>query len=246
MAFLAGCMPTGHPEPYSQELLDSIKVGVSKKKDVRTLLGQPSAVRRDGDIWIYGQSRLAAIGIGPYGPGVAGFDDYNWMLVEFRDEAVAHVEAVEDGWGCTTTGICLLSYAYERGRETSKPEFTVVTSKQEDDEAAKLFRVISERCAVYLYAADTAGEVSFETKSNVQIVNSAYMYDLLTPGSYKISIKARSDQMADLQIVCEDGDVLYVELFYGKYIWSGKPRIRLVDQAEGRASIAERSLVLLP
>lgn len=258
-ALLSACIyiPAIEPEPYKDVNLDSIDLGKSTRADIVKLLGEPDITRRDDSIWIYGQDRDVGFLILLLKPGYAGFmRDFQFLVFEFNQDYVKSFDLVEEGLGCSTSGICLAAGWGPTGRRPDLDEWvlvndlTVVVSGGEDDKTAKKFHGIPDKCAFYIYQKYRGGRAAVGSIRNVLMAEKAYLYVVLTPGIHPVTAMQRNDWSKEIfvseELECESGDVLFVKIAEKSWSWGRQPMITVVDSNVGREAILKRNLILLP
>jgi hypothetical protein len=173
------------------------------------------------------------------------------MIVEFEGDKVSHFELVEDMHGCTSTGICL-GYGWNQRpsqRGLYSEDLIIIASKRKDDQIAKEFESVPEKCSVYIYA-DHRGHVAVNEINNVLINENTYGHFLQPPG--KISVLTirrpwdRRSGIIETQFDCGENTLLFIHLSDStNWGWSKLKRtIRQVEYLEGTKSIKDRDLII--
>lgn len=246
MIGVGGCaffgFPADLPEPYDQGKLLKIRAGESSQEWVASILGQPDAQLDNGNIWLYGETRMVTLD---------GLNhDYQSLLVVFENDVVEHYEVLESKYGCWSTGLCLVSgwvdIPVNKAPVRLNREKTALVSDREDDFQAKNFSPIKERCGFYLYKKEIGlfgkqypPPVSMGSIKDEPLHYKGYIFEAVHLGAHTFTVE---DQSMDFE--CEGGGLLYFEVDQDVGWNDSEFTVRHVTQEEGKAAIAERNLLV--
>lgn len=256
---LTGCVPTFPSEPYRQAELVSIRPGETTRDEVLSLFGRPVIERKEKSLWLYGQSDLAAVVVGYV---ITPFYDYQWLIVEFEDEFVSRYELVEDKYGCSTSGVCLVSgwpaTKKNKGKMVLEPRMTVLTNNGADDEVAKRFDSFPNGCGIYIYYDTTKHpvranpSVSIGSIEKLSVSESSFLWTTVEQGTHPLVVHPYSEKGEDIHetIECKEENLKFYEI---QTPWPGFPftghpdtKLRCVEQSKGMKAVRERQVVITP
>jgi len=241
---LAGCLilPIPNKPPFPEELLTKLASPSADKNLVSSLFGAPSAVKKAGEYWFYGNAREVAVLMGGSDAGI--FWDFEWLAVQFdQHKNVTFYEFNDNVHGCLSNGICNLGNL----NSTNEGRAAVLTAPDSDDVYAQNHEVSDNECAIYFYQEPVFhlrlanGPVSLIVDNVVVgIINyETYLFVTHTPGvvalkSYQFTIKAQ----------CNAGERLYLRAEEaGWSVKEGKGFAR-VSSTVGEQEIKKRRLAL--
>lgn len=262
-----GCfcfIPTKQKEPrFTDESVSQINPGTITKAEVKAILGQPDAIRKNDSIFIYSDRRKIGIAMFAIWYGFGGISDaykIDHIIIQFNNSGIVqevdHIYSTgRKKWRITKNGIFVAADA--------TPNNEVILYAQSClDEKAKEFFVPEGKSAIYFYWRKRAfflGEVIHETghlhldnTSLSDITKHGYFYLVIDPGMHQLEVSAsRAEpylQTGTLSINCKEGQIYFVEQtwklekIFPTSIWSGQ--MRTVDKDEGQSAIKKRRLIL--
>jgi hypothetical protein len=245
-------IPIIEPEPYSDDLLNSLEVGKTTKYEVKKTLGTKHLSRRDNSVWVYGEVIKAGYMIVVARGGGAGWiEDFQFLVLEFSNDILKSFELVEKKNGCSSSGICLdIGYMREE-EERQYNDLSLVTSKGIDDKAAKELQGIRGFCSVFIYQEYPLGRIAIDDLKNILFSEKAYIHKLIKPPKFSVTAIHRLDWRGEDIVMetfeCESGaSPLFVKVSDKALRWGLNPTIEIVEPNVGRKSILKRRLILLP
>jgi hypothetical protein len=245
---VSGCLiipvPAPEAEPYDPNFLAKLEKEQASREEVVEAMGEPNLARETDSIWIYGKSRRLSYfaGVSVTGAGAGTIEDFQFVVVEFQNDSVKHIELVEDREGCSASGICL-SNAWrnieaEHFEQQLSPEYTIVASVRDDDKQSKQFEPVIDRCSLYYYQDNVfATPIRIGANLSIQVSNDTYAHLILEPGVYELSKESsriRNTLGFTESLTCDAGSVLF------------RKRNQSVGKIFGKKEISERRLILLP
>jgi hypothetical protein len=238
---LSGCIPfpTFEGEPYSDDV-PNLKVGITTKKNILDLLGEPGATFSRESEFVYTGYQSEVVFIGPN----VTLGKLHFLVLSFNEDDVLGdyfiKSASPDSHGCINTGWC----AGHQNR-------VLRLADAEQDAKAKQFTVKRNQCGIYLYGRfipTTA--VTLNGKSTGRIFGkSVFQHFQVIPGTYELAlvrepgVKKRWGEPKlppPLVVDCIGDEVVFIEV---NNIW----RLSLKQQHdgdEGREQIRKRNLVI--
>ena len=255
LSSFSGCIyiPRSEPEPFQDRELARIHPGKTTREELVELFSDPGVIRDNGAIWIYGKARRVAYvaGMYPIGNISAGYiNNEQFLLVEFEHNTVEHFELVEKTGDCSSTGICL-DYGWHHSQQDFYTDDRVlVASKREDDQIAKEFQGVSDKCSLYVYKIKYPLQpITIDSTRNLLLSPTTYLYLPLEPGAHKITTTGYEGGIIEKQIDCKTGSLVFVELS-GDPVWKLWVKrdfvIKTVDEDVGRKAVSDMNLILLP
>ena len=123
---------------------------------------------------------------------------------------------------------------------------SVAMAPQQADASAKTFAVSKETANVYIYRNEVMGaalkfEVAVDGKLLGKTASKTYFLVSLAPGKH--TIVSQQDPENKLDITVEAGKNYFVWQEVKMGMWSGGSKLNLVDEAKGKAGVAESSLI---
>jgi hypothetical protein len=200
LASLSGCLivPTFNEESYQEKEISKVYLGETSREAIVELFGQPDTIRENGAIWVYSEIHREAF-VWVWTAAVF-FYDAQHLVVEFEQDIVSHLELIEKAKGSSSTNLCMEGY-------------NLISSRREDDRAAKEFQSLSDKCALYFYVGSLLlEEISIETVSDANIPGSTYLYLTLESGTYKIVARNIKKKTREKEVRCEPGKLVFVEI----------------------------------
>jgi len=261
---LLGCfcfIPTKQKEPrFVDESVSQIIPGTTTKAEVKAILGQPDAIRKNDSIYIYSDPRKIGIAMVVLYYNVGGISDVyknHHIIIQFNNSGI--VQELDHVYGrrtrTTKNGIFVAS--------ATPPNKEVILYAQSClDEKAKQFFVPAGKSAIYFYwrkrsfflgeVIHETGHVYLDNSSLSDITKHGYFYLVVDPGMHQLEISANPAipylQTGTLSINCNEGQIYFVEQtwktekIFPTSIWSGQ--MRIVDKDEGQSAIKKRRLIL--
>ncbi len=153
----------GDEELFKDERLTFIEIGKSTKEESATAMSDFAMEKdegevsvkltpkkfRDGDWWLYTQSRkeakwffaAAAYGRADYGT-IGGDVDYRFLLIKFDNNGVVagYELSSSEGSGCNRHGVCV------------RESFYMLLASEDEDRVVKQFDIPADRCGIYVYS----------------------------------------------------------------------------------------------
>ncbi len=212
------------------------------RKLVLSLFGKPTATKKGGEYWFYGDIR-ETVGV-LAGTRSTTFWDYEWLAVQFNPQGdVTFHEFNDSASGCLSNGICNI-YGLADVTVTGK---SVLTTPSGEDLDAKNYQVKDDECALYFYQEPifhirmANGPVDL-TINDVRIgVINYETYLFLTHKTGELSLKA---YQFTIHTQCNAGEKVYLRAEeYGWSVNEGKD-FAPVSAKLGEAEIKKRKLAL--
>jgi hypothetical protein len=241
---VAGCLiqPLPNKSRFPEEMLTKLSLQYADRSLVLSLFGKPTAIKKNGEYWFYGDSR-ETVGI-LAGSGNGTIWDYEWLAVQFdQHDNVKFHEFNESVSGCLSNGICNI---YGLGDVTVTGN-SVLTSPSGEDLTAKNYRVKDDECAVYFYQEPVFlirmanGPVDLMVNDvRIGVINyETYLF--LTHTTGELSLKA---YQFNIHTRCNAGEKLYLKA--EEQGWSRKEGkdFAPVPSKLGEAEIQKRRLAL--
>jgi hypothetical protein len=217
----------------------------------------------DGRITLYAEAREVAglIAAAPGGTGgAAPIETKHCCVVQYdADDIVTNVDVIRDKAGCTHDGVCfrlIFQWRDPEGwwydKETGLGE-AIVSSRRDDDAAAKTFAVDDEHRSVFVYETGDRGTlvVSRTGKPFMAMDNDSYLHWSPSPGPIAVwaaSISGSTvlgDVSSILELDCAAGELYFLNISHAAS-WLRKSRLTLAldtpDDGERRVSM--RRLVI--
>lgn len=230
-------------EPYFQEAITNVQVGITHKDDMIYLLGTPDSKYFNDSEFVYTafaeswKVAWAVLAIVPGGGADAGLETLekrHVLILSFDEDDILsgfEVDTAGDDFGdCTKAGIC-----FGAGRDVMRYADTAADAK------AKEFSVPEGQCAVYLYGPGNKRAYRVQPDNVYNMFSTkSFIHWKLNPGQYKIRV---SPEHVSLSLNCQAGETNFVHFEYRRIKSS---TIQLEDQGTGRRHIANRRLILLP
>jgi len=241
---LAGCfiLPLPNKSLFPEETLTKLSLQNADRNLVLSLFGKPTAIKKSGEYWFYGDSRETVGILG--GSGSAIIWDYEWLAVQFdQHDKVKFHEFNESISGCLSTGICNI-YGLSGVSTTGN---SVLTSPAEEDLSAKNYKVKDNECAVYFYQEPVFhirmanGPVALTVNDRRIGVINYETYLFLTHATGELSLKA---YQFNIHTQCNAGEKVYLKA--EEQGWSRKEGKDLapVPSSLGETEIQKRRLAL--
>lgn len=251
---LSGCIyiPIIEPEPYQKEELSEITAGKTTRQELERIFGDTRIEREDGSIWVYREVRR--VGYMLMGSGSGWVPDYQFLVAHFDGKTLQKFELIEDRDACSVSGICLhMGWTYSDTDQDQIDDWTLITSKRDDDVNAKLFLPVHDACMFYIYMDSITARVSFGDVRNVLMDYNSYLLTKGQPGKHSLEASmyylARLSRQSDTvskEVSCNAGDIKFLEVSDKPWKWGLNPEIKQMDSDIGRKAIRERRLILLP
>jgi hypothetical protein len=258
-------IPTGVGQKnlLADEHLDFIEIGASTKEQVATAMSKYLTASsskktivnvsplkfRDGDWWLYSQTRKEAKWaiVGIEGSLVSGEVDYRFALFKFDSKGVVAelVLSSSEGNKCNKEHICV--------GDSFRPQ---ILAPILDDQTAKQFAPPKDRCGVYVYGVPYEGNALWASiriwldGSQVGLVvdGRQYYYWELIPGSHEVAFTNTSGTAKTARsLTCESGATYVLELDVGGGVFLESRRqtkIEIRGSLAGRTAIRRRRLTL--
>ena len=242
-------------EPFKDEKLAFIEIGKTTKEEIATAMSDfametdDGEVRvnltpqkfRDGDWWLYAQTReeLKWLMIGPQDVGTIGDVDYRFLLIKFDNNGVvAEYElSSSEGDGCDRYGICVRESHY------------MLLASEDEDRVVKQFDFPADRCGVYVYGKRWIAVPIWLDGHRVgwHLGKKQFFFWQLDPGVHQLA--SRSPDVSDqkpIEFSCAAGGLYFFELKRKRSccpmsFWA---EIEQRDAVKGREAIGTRHLTL--
>ncbi|MDB5802648.1 MAG: hypothetical protein JWL63_3587 [Rhodocyclales bacterium] len=123
---------------------------------------------------------------------------------------------------------------------------SVAMAPAEQDTKAKSFATSPDKANVYIYRNETMGaavklQVSVDGKLIGSTASKSYFFVQLAPGKHTIMSQEDSDKTLDINVVAGKNYFVWQEVKMG--MWSPGSKLNLVDDATGKAGVAESGLI---
>lgn len=243
--FCAGCIMAPVPLPwksddprFSKQEYNPIKLGISDREEVESILGKPDVTLRDNQLWFYRWSqdhgKMFMVSVYPLVFPVPGttplYDTKHALIIEFDDKGIVHsIDLDSGGNSCREDGICL--------RENA-----IVTDTTTHNEDALRYTPGNNTCGIYLYTDDWLVRFAFANLDNKALDYETYILCKLSPGIMSLQVTARNTSSRDRQykFECLGGENVYVKL-------QGAPYgiMSLENTNTGRSAVSKRRLQIL-
>jgi len=251
-------------EPFKDEKLAFIEIGKTTKEEIATAMSDfpmetdegevgiklTPQTFRDGDWWLYAQTRKETkwffIYMIPYGGGDAGTVgdvDYRLLLIKFDNNGIVAEYALSssEGNGCDRYGICV--------RES---HYTLLASEDED-RVVKQFDIPADRCGVYVYGKRGVAVPIWLDGHRVgwHLDKKQFFFWQLDPGVHQLASRSPDvSEQKPIEFSCAAGGLYFFELERKRSsFWQVGPmsfwaEIEQRDAVKGRKAIGKRQLTL--
>jgi hypothetical protein len=168
---LVGCVivpipTTPEKAPFGDDLISSIKTGITTKETVKDVLGEPNATRQNDSVYVYANAQkigriIAAI---PFGTGFYGAPDWNkdhLLIIQFTNGGIVKEVNHIVGTGSQTKDGIYVADTGLRGKghklfeeDPAHPPFDrllLLYAPRNLDERAKEFLVPPKKSVIYLF-----------------------------------------------------------------------------------------------
>lgn len=231
-----------------------IEPGVTTRVEVVERMGEPTVVRQDGNLVIYGQARKVAgwfFGALWGSGGTMPVEKRSVLLIDYESSGVvSQVQVMRGEKSCAESGLCVeaefeLEYTGELMEHESNLVTAVVYDPRDEDRPEKQFLRSVRSCGIYLYSS---GDDEFLAVENPEIgttsvVGRGFVFWFAEPGT--ISVKAsRRNEWSSLSFDCPAKHLRFVNLYVGGSRHRDSPRITVDGEEIGRAQVLARSLIL--
>jgi hypothetical protein len=257
----------GDEELFKDERLTFIEVGKSTKEEIATAMSDFAMEKdegevsvkltpkkfRDGDWWLYTQSRkeakwffaAAAYGRADYGT-IGGDVDYRFLLIKFDNNGVVagYELSSSEGTGCNRYGVCVRWSRY------------MLLAPEDEDRVVKQFDIPADRCGVYVYGKPKSAVPVWSyvpiwldgDRVGWLLDKKQFLFLQLDQGAHQLA--PRSPDVADqrpIEFSCAAGRLYFFELkpkrsgFFRPRFWI---EIEQRDAVKGRKAIGKRQLSL--
>jgi hypothetical protein len=122
-----------------------------------------------------------------------------------------------------------------------------IIAPDEDDADAKLFKVLPDRCSIYVFGGGRAslGSLSIDGREVVPVLSGTftgyYVLIATSPGSHTLQQRAPHSS-ASLDIACNAGELLFFNS--GMRWFSDDPEFERLDEGRGHETIAAHKRIL--
>jgi len=266
LASLSACIAIplrpGDEEPIKDEQLAFIEIGKTTKEEISTAMsdfaikhdGGELTVKltpqrfRDGDWWLYAQTRKETKWFVIYGlpcggcadAGTVGDVDYRLLLIKFDNNGIVAEYALSssEGNGCDRYGICVRESHY------------MLLASDDEDRVVKQFDIPADGCGVYVYGKKRVVAPIWLDNHRVgwHLDKKQFFFWQLDPGIHQLG--SRNLDVADqspIEFNCAAGGLYFFELKKKIISWaplSVRVEIEQRDAVKGRKAIGKRQLTL--
>lgn len=240
MLVLGGCVPFPRfvEEPYTDEV-PGLELGLTTKKDVLELLGEPGATFAGGSEYVYTEFQEQVTLIGPD----ITIGESHYLVLSFSEDGVLSNYFIEssapDFHGCIDAGWC--ADFQDRVQRLADAE---------QDAAVKQFKTSEDQCVIYTYGFfGSVVAVNIDGEDKGAIFGKKYFQCWsIEPGSHEIALTLQPGvketwalkDLPSMSFDCVAGELVFIHLRRGW--WTNV--FEQVDPSEGRNEILERRLVI--
>jgi hypothetical protein len=258
IALTSGCIPVPIQEeqPFSEDVLAFLEVGVTTRETVESRLGKPGAERAGSSVDVYLGYRTTAVLLSPVGVGETGTD--HLLIVRYDAHGLVQDYTVfrMGGLGlsgrkevCTNDRLCV---------DVNTAGDLVVFDLPTNDSEAKLFKADEDRCSVYLFYTDYNGLASnsidvcpLQNDSRSYAVNEGgFFHWTASPGLVVIGANTWQQTPGSCsfkyKFECGAGQMYFIHVHEQWHVW-GENDVTFSSEGEETAkqSVLERRLILL-
>jgi hypothetical protein len=123
---------------------------------------------------------------------------------------------------------------------------SVPMASPDADTAAKAFQADAATASIYVYRNESMGAaikmpVLIDGMSVGDTASKTYIFKKVSPGSHVITSKTENDSTLTVDTTAGNNYFIWQEVKMG--LWTARSELHLVDEAKGRAGVAECKLV---